>query len=276
MKCAWESFLAILPEWMRPEVDRLGREKLQELRIRWKQPPELVLGGHSHWIDRRVSGDDLNFCINTASRYSPWAAESVRQGYLTAPGGHRIGICGEAIVRDGQFQGIRKVESLCIRVARDFDGIGAAAVNMDGNILVLGPPGAGKTTLLRDMARQLAKSQPVSVVDERGELFPPFFLESVRGLDVLRGCPKKEGILLALRTMGPAVIVVDEITAEEDCQALIQAGWCGVRLLATVHAGAVQDLRHRELYQPLWESQLFQHFLVMDKNKRWYEERMTP
>ena len=82
--------------------------------------------------------------------------------------------------------------------------------------------------------------------------------------------------MLALRSMGPSTIAVDEISAQEDCEALVQAGWCGVRLLATVHAGSLYDLKTRSLYGPLWERKLFQHFLVLDRHKKWYEERMTP
>ena len=276
MKCAWESLLAVLPGWLRPEVDRLGREELQELRLRLNRPPELVLAGESHWLKQMIKQDDLNFCVNTASQYSPWAAQSIKQGYLTTHGGHRIGICGEAIVQDGSFQGIRRPESLCIRIARDFCGIGEKPARLQGNVLLIGPPGSGKTTLLRDMARQISMKEAVAVVDERGELFPPELFDVGQRLDVLRGCPKKEGIMLALRTMGPTTIAVDEITAEEDCEALIQAGWCGVRLLATVHAGSLSDLRCRALYRPLWERGLFQHLLVLDAHKNWHEERMTP
>ena len=276
MKCAWDSLLAVLPQWLRWDVDRHGRDHLQELRLRLNMPPELVLPGKSIWLAGCVRQDDLNFCVNTASQYSPWATQSVRQGYLTAPGGHRIGICGEAVVQEEKIEGISKVESLCIRVARDFPGIGDVPSALKGNILLVGPPGCGKTTLLRDMARQISKKEPVCVVDERGELFPPGLFERGERLDVLRGCPKKDGILLTLRTMGPASIVVDEITAREDCEALVQAGWCGVRLLATVHAGSISDLRSRTLYRPLWESGLFEHFLVLDRYQNWHEERMTP
>ena len=276
MKCAWESLLAILPGWMRPEVDRLGREELQELRLRLNKPPELVLNGESLWLTRYVDGDDLNFCVNTASQYSPWASQSVRHGYITAPGGHRIGICGDTVVQNGTVQGIRKAESLCIRVARDFPGIGEEPSGFQGNVLLIGPPGCGKTTLLRDICREISKREPVCVIDERGELFPPGAFDRGKRLDVIRGCPKKEGIMLGLRTMGPATIAVDEITAPEDCEALVQAGWCGVRLLATVHAGSISDLKSRELYGPLWKRQLFQHFLVLDRHKNYREERIMP
>ena len=275
MKCAWGSLLAVLPQWVRPEVDRQGKEFLQELRLRLGKPPEMVLAGRSYWLSRCIQQDDLDFCINTASGYSPWAAQSISQGYLTAPGGHRIGICGEAVMQNGVIHGIRKVESLCIRVARDFSGIGKEPARLQGNILLIGPPGSGKTTLLRDMARHLSENETVVVVDERGELFPAGIVDGGKRLDVFRGCPKKEGIMLALRTMGPSAIVVDEITAGEDCEAMIHAGWCGVRLVATVHAGSLSDLRARALYRPLWESGLFRHFLVLDRHKNWHEERMT-
>lgn len=275
MKCAWEGLLAVLPGWLRPEVDKLGRKELQELRLRLNKPPELIFAGTNYWIKQVVRQDDLNFCVNAASQYSPWAAQSISQGYLTAQGGHRIGICGEAVVQNGILQGIRKPESLCIRVARDYPGIGESASELKGNILLIGPPGSGKTTLLRDMARYISMKETVAVVDERRELFPSGIFDGGKRLDILRGCPKKEGIILTLRTMGPATIVVDEITSEEDCEALTQAGWCGVRLLATVHAGSVSDLKSRSLYRPLWENGLFQHYLVLDRNKNWHVERMT-
>lgn len=274
MKCAWKELLAILPQWLAAETDRLGRETLQELRLRQGHPPELHCTDGSKWLARTVSQQDLTFCINTASKYSPWAAQTISQGYITAPGGHRIGICGEAAIHNGTVSAIRTISSLCIRVARDFPGCGAEAARQHGSILLLGPPGSGKTTLLRDMIRYISKTEPVSVVDERGELFPNHIFESGVRLDILRGCPKREGIDMVLRAMGPSCIAVDEITAAMDCDALLQAGWCGVRLLATAHASSLRDLNSRPLYRPLLESKLFDHFIVLRRDKTWREERM--
>ena len=273
MRCAWKELLGILPGWIGGYTDKVGRDRLRELRLRLGKPPELVMDTGSQWMTQKTNRDDLNFCVNAASRYSPWAAQSIARGFITASGGHRIGICGEAVVKNAAVMGIREIDSLCIRVARDYPGIGEKAARLSGNLLLLGPPGSGKTTLLRDIARNISYRDPVGVVDERSELFPPGF-DTGEKLDVLKGCTKVLGVDMLLRTMTPAVIAVDEITAEEDCEALIRAGWCGVRLLATAHAASVMDLQCRPVYRSLVSTKLFDHILVLSRDKSWRAERM--
>ncbi len=275
MTCAWKELLSILPPWLAREVDKHKNDILQELRLRLGAPPQLIRKGGSLWLERKVNAEDLDLCINTASRYSPWAARSVAQGYITAPGGHRIGLCGEAVVMDGNMTGIRTVRSICIRIARDFPGIGGRFARFTGSILIIGPPGSGKTTLLRDMVREISRDQTVAVVDERKELFPDDCFARGKALDILSGCPKAVGIDTVLRTMGPETIAVDEITAPNDCDALLRSGWCGVRLIATAHAASLCDLRSRSLYKPLIVNKLFDHILLMDRDKTIHEERMN-
>ena len=273
MNCAWNELTAILPRWLGQEVD-VHKDSLQELHLRLGQPPQLIQKGSSLWLTRQMTAEDLSFCVNTASRYSPWAAQSSAQGYITAPGGHRIGLCGEAVVKDGNMSGIRTVRSLCIRIARDFPGIARKYGAYTGSILIIGPPGSGKTTLLRDLIRQFSLRETVAVVDERRELFPDGCFDRGKALDVLSGCPKVSGLDMLLRTMGPETIALDEITAEEDCDALHHAGWCGVRLVATAHASSVADLQNRALYRPLLKDKLFRHVLILKRDKTLHEERM--
>lgn len=274
MLCAWKELLAILPLRFRREVDSLGRDDLRELRLRINAPPELVLKKESKWLAGTVTREDISFVVNTASRYSPWAAETMAKGYLTATGGHRIGLCGEAVCRGGHMDGIREAHSLCIRVARDFPGIAEGIEKCRGSILILGAPSWGKTTLLRDLIRQLSEKEWVSVVDERGELFPIGFSRGKR-VDIMTGCPKAEGIYTVLRAMGPSCIAVDEITEEEDAKALIRAANCGVRLLATAHGASAQDIRCRGIYRSLLEDRAFETLVVLNQDKSYRVERMA-
>ena len=276
MSCGWSQLLAILPPKIRQEVDRQGRELLQEIRLRVGQPIVLTEMGKNRCLSQHATKEDLQFVFNGASRYSPWTATSAASGYLTAPGGHRIGLCGDAIMRDGVMTGINTLRSLNIRIARDFPGISRNLGLRGDSILVIGPPGSGKTTLLRDIIRTRSEREAVAVVDERGELFPSA-CSFVTGpnTDILTGCGKPQGIEALLRTMSPRCIAVDEITATADCQALLHAGWCGVRLLATAHASDVSDLLARSIYAPLVKSGLFDTVVILQQDKSWRMERMV-
>ena len=273
MDPSWRFLLEILPSWMRGPVDRLGRDSLSQLRLRLGQPPRLEFSQGSWLLTQNVTEGDLDHCINAASRYSPWSQDSARQGYLRVEGGHRIGVCGRTVVKNGQVTGFQAVTSLCIRVAREIEGLVGPECADWGSILILGAPGWGKTTLLREVCRVLARDHAGGVVDERGELFPQGFSRG-GGLDVLSGCGKEMGMEMVLRTMAPDYIAVDEITARADAAALRQAMGCGVRLLATAHAESPTDLFARPCYRGLTEKGLFDTVLVMKRDKTFYRERM--
>ena len=273
MNCAWNELLSIIPQRFRQQLDQLGKTDGQELRLRLEQPPMLVRKSDIVFLQGIINTDDLNYVVNMACRYSPWTAATASDGYVTAPGGHRIGMCGETLMKDGVMAGLKVLHSLNIRIARDLQGITRGLAETQGNILIVGPPGSGKTTLLRDIIRSFAKRETVCVVDERGELFPTGFHRGQR-MDVLLGCPKPIGLDRVLRTMSPNTIAIDEITAVEDAQALQHAAWCGVRLLASCHAANQEDLMRRSVYQPIMESKLFSTLVLMQPDKSFRVERM--
>lgn len=264
--------LHILPTRYRPPMSEVDLTYLQEIRLRPGGNIQLVTRSGLRRLELEVTEEDLRFCINAASRYSPWNALTMKEGYLTAPGGHRIGICGESA-----GESFRSITSLCIRVNKDLSGI-ADHLDLRDSTLIIGPPGSGKTTLLRELIRTLSRggSSCISVVDERCEIFPlangRLCFDPGPCTDVLSGKDKSSGIEMVLRSMGPGWIAVDEITAVEDADALLRAGWCGVRLLATAHASSPEDLNNRAVYQPL--RTLFRNLIVMHPDKTCHMERI--
>ena len=111
------------------------------------------------------------------------------------------------------------------------------------------------------------------MIDDRGELFPQDVRRGHR-MDVLTGAPKDAGIQIALRCMGPEYIAVDEITAAEDADAILQAHGSGVKLLATAHAGSVEDLKMRSVYRELLTDRVFSSVIVLRSDKSFTRERI--
>ena len=280
MNCSWDTLVGVLPIWLRNVVDKQWRDQLLEVRIRLHRSVELVLKDKSIWLDRKATIEDLTFCINVASKYSPWASPSINDGCLTIEGGHRIGICGNCVMSENGIRSISPVTSVCVRVARQFGGLSGDLHRFEGSVLLVGSPGSGKTTLLRDLIQSISRRrfECICVVDEKREIFPTLHdqlcFDPGPRTDILSGCGKRKGIEVCLRNMSPQIIAVDEITKQDDCVGLLEAGWCGVRILATAHAADMDDLYKRPVYKPLIEKSLFDGVVVMNPDKTWYMERL--
>lgn len=107
MDTSWGSFLGVLPPWMREQVDALGAGSLRQLRLRLGKRPALELLDRVWRLDRPVADKDLEYCVNTASSYSPWSVASAREGFLTIAGGHRMGVCGETVTEGTRVTGFQ-------------------------------------------------------------------------------------------------------------------------------------------------------------------------
>jgi len=223
----------------------------------------------------RVTKEVLQNLIASACRQSVYAyAETLKQGFITLEGGHRIGVCGVGVLHNGRIHTINYISSAVIRIARQIPGVADKIVwNMSGSTLIIGAPGSGKTTLLRDLIRQLSdkRGQRIALVDERGEVSAgvhglPQFSLGMR-TDILINVPKAEGVMMLLRTMRPQWIAVDEITTAEDLIAMEQSSYCGVYLLATAHADSIDDLSNRKLYQRMMEMRIFRTIILLKPDR---------
>ena len=254
--------------------------RAEELRLRRGRPLTVTLPeGERSLGGGEVTGQDLERLVELVSRCSYHAvAHRMAAGYITAPGGFRVGLCGGAVMERGEIRTIHPISSANVRIARQVRG---AARSILGRLcpggrltdtLILAPPGMGKTTLLRDLFRAVSEGenctpQRVALMDERGEVASLYNgcpqMDVGCCTDVLEGCPKGEGLLLLLRAMNPQVLAADEITAPADGAALARAAGCGVTLLATAHGSGREDLERRGLYRSLLEEGLFRRLVTI-------------
>lgn len=283
----FEQAAAVLPPELRQQALALPaqeRERAEELRLRCGWPMaavfpegEVPLGG------RKIVTQDLELLLEIASRASVHAVLSqLREGYLTIEGGHRLGLCGTAVLENGQMRNLRSLSSVSIRIARQRPGAALPLLSglMEGgrlcSTLIAAPPGMGKTTLLRDLVRCISDGDGtpplrVGLADERGEVAALYGgvpqLRVGRRTDVIEGCPKAQGAMLLLRAMNPQVLAMDEITAPEDVAALLTAAGCGAVLLATAH-GEGDELTRRPLYRTMLEERIFQRVVSIQRTEQ--------
>ena len=289
----YEAACALLPRRLREAALAVPeKEKVEELRLRQGGRLTLTLPeGEVPVPGTRVTGEDLEAVLDIAtgsSRYT--ASQSLRQGYLTAEGGFRIGVCGTAVLEGGEVALYRDLSSLNIRIPREQIGLadrvlpGLLAERRLESTLVISPPGGGKTTLLRDLVRALSdeKNLRVSLVDERGELAAVHRgvpqLQVGRHTDVLDACPKAQAIPTLLRAMNPQVIAVDEVAVAGDVAALEQAAGAGVVLLATVHGAGVEDLKRKPILAGMLGLGIFRKAVRIGRlgAGRWYAVEDLP
>ncbi len=267
------------PPELQQQIWRYEQElgQVQEIRCRVERPLLLRLGqGKERMVTECLSTTQLQHLVSRISQGSAYAwEEEFRQGYLTLPGGHRVGFVGKGVLEHGHIRTLKQISGLNFRIARAVKGAAnelIAKVVADGqlhNTLLVSPPGCGKTTLLRDLIRQLSEGVPglqftgvnVGVVDERSEL-----AGCVSGVpqldvgcrtDVLDGCPKSEGIRMLIRSMAPQVVAADEIGSIADVQALEEALQSGVHILTTAHGDGLEDLLQHPALGPLLQRDCF-------------------
>ncbi len=278
-----KNILDVLPQNIKNITATLKElEKLQEIRLKVNKPLIFQLGEREVIGNYNVTHEDISNILKRMSNYSIYSIEDeIKQGYITIKGGHRVGICGNCIIENNRVKTIKDISSLNIRICREIIGCSNKImpwILKDKNILntiIISPPKCGKTTLIRDITRNISngmdntllKGKNVCVIDERSEICAssdgiPQLNVGIR-TDVMDNCPKSQGIMMAIRSMAPDVIVCDEIGTYDDVKSILAALNCGVNLITTIHGFGIEDLNSRDVFKDVISNHIFQRAVVL-------------
>ncbi|MBQ9414267.1 MAG: Flp pilus assembly complex ATPase component TadA [Clostridia bacterium] len=241
-------------------------ESVQDIRIRASAPVGISLADGERYLQNRTSAEEIThifylLCGQAVHTHQ----EEWRHGFVTTAEGLRIGVAGEVMCVDEQIVSYRRVTSLCIRIPHRVIGCADAYLPwiVEERVrptLLCGAPACGKTTILRELARLLSENgQRVAVVDERSEL-------SAFGLplcDVLQGMRKSRAVLQAVRTLSPDVVILDELGGDAEIEAVADSAFCGVPVIASIHAASLEELRARGSLMRLFENGAIERLIVL-------------
>lgn len=250
------TMLEFLPVRIRQAVFRLNLSEVYELRVRKNKP--LAINRRGSYVFLGPNGvcpvgqalvateKEVEELVLRACEFSLYAAtEQIRQGYITAKCGERIGLAGSGVCEAGQVLTVTGVESVCVRIPHEVKGCANGLIPycmapQIRNTLLLAAPGQGKTTTLRDIAIILSDQfhQNVVVLDERGELSA--YSTGIMS-DIIRCIQKKTAIPYAIRAMRPDVLVTDELL-DDEYPAVARAVQSGVKVFASAHYDAAAVL----------------------------------
>lgn len=287
-----ESLLSFLPDRMKLSIGRVNNDilnTLEEIRIRICQPvilltntQELFLkdaSTNTFYVPDTVELKEILERITKSSFYA--YLDDIKNGFVTVEGGHRVGICGRGVMKNGTIGNIKDISFLNIRIANEKKGISDRLLPQlleNGavkNTLIISPPQAGKTTLLRDITRNISNTLQrgkVSLIDERGEIAAIYngIPQNDVGIrtDVLTGIPKSEGMILAIRSLSPTVLITDELGSCKEVDAVFTAINSGVRIITTVHGEDETEIRKREDLKPLFQNRVFQKIIILNASKK--------
>ena len=97
--------------------------QIEEIRLRCGQSVRLQSKNTDRIVSHIVTADDLVKTLNSLIKYSYYAyEEDLAKGFVTIEGGHRVGICGKAVVKNGQTTLIKEISSMNIRFTKEIKG----------------------------------------------------------------------------------------------------------------------------------------------------------
>ena len=222
-------------------------DAVNEIRLRRGAPASVTAGERNVVLGVCASDAEIASTLRELCERSLYAkAATICDGFIAARGGVRVGVCGRAVVRDGQIVSVAEISSLNIRIPRRIVGCAdrlyeiMRSQDFRGGVLVWSPPGVGKTTMLRELGVCLSRGRDArrtAIVDSRAELAADGALA-----DVLSLYPRAKGIEIARRTLSPQIVICDEIGTQDDAAALLEAHFAGITVCASAHASSFDGL----------------------------------
>lgn len=85
--------------------------------------------------------------------------------------------------------------------------------------------------------------------------------------DILDNCLKKSGMIMAIRSLSPEVLICDEIGTEGDLEALNMAFNSGVNIIVTVHGYDINDIYNREVFKELIDNCVLERIIVLSNRR---------
>ncbi|WP_293977992.1 stage III sporulation protein AA [uncultured Clostridium sp.] len=268
--------------------ERLLNEQIYEIRIKISKPILVYSKYGESIINYSPTKEEMKSMVQKISNYSLYAyEEDIRQGFITIKGGHRIGIAGECVMENGEVKTIRNISSINIRISSEVIGCSDQLIkyiyspkqNRIFNTIIISPPKCGKTTILRDISRNISNGMPslglygrkVVVIDERSEIGACHFgiPQNDIGIrtDILDNCLKREGMIMAIRSLSPEILICDEIGTKGDIEALLMAFNSGVNIITSIHGFTIEDLYNRKVFHELLDNGIIERAVVLSSRK---------
>ena len=241
-----------------------SRHTVREIRLRAAGVSSLVTDGGDFPLFTRLSVAELEGVLDRMCGGSLYAhRDGINDGYVSVDG-VRVGVIGEARYDGARQVGVSSVSALSFRIPTGRCDFAAELYSLwrglSGNLLIVAPPSGGKTTALRALAGLIGTGRDakrVVAVDERCELDPSEYENAT--VDILQGYRRGQGIEIAVRTMSPEVLMVDEIASDGDAAAVSLAMGVGVPVTATAHGTDLLSLTRRGFLRDLLGDGLFTH-----------------
>nr|WP_235374594.1 hypothetical protein [Caldicellulosiruptor naganoensis] len=120
--------------------------------------------------------------------------------------------------------------------------------------------------LLSDGNRDLpGRGFRVVVIDERSKLSIIAQEQNKLGKRtfVLDGVDKLNGVFMAVRSLNPQIIAMDELSSNQDYLAVAEASKMGVKVIATMHAESLYELQMRMFSKKILEQKVFEKVIVL-------------